>query len=160
MLYRWTHPPLPLPPDVPALQRLVAESVHWGLYALLIVQPLVGWAATSAYRAPIIVYGLFELPPILPVNQPLSEQLFAVHRALGILMAVLVCAHVGAALYHHFVRRDRVLMRMVSGRLSDPATATAADASSFRQFVNAALTMNPAADVRADNFTVCIAWPR
>ena len=94
------------------MQRLVAGSVHWGLYGLLIVQPLVGWAATSAYRAPIIVYGLFELPPILPVNQPLSERLFAVHRGLGILMAVLVCAHAGAALYHHFVRRDRVLMRM------------------------------------------------
>jgi len=91
-------------------------SVHWSLYALLIVQPLVGWAATSAYRAPIIVYGLFELPPILPVNQPLSERLFAVHRALGILMALLVCIHLGAALYHHFVRRDRVLMRMISGQ--------------------------------------------
>jgi cytochrome b561 len=65
LLYRWTHLPLPLPlpPDVPALQRRAAESVHWSFYALLIVQPLVGWAATSAYRAPIIVYGLFELPP-------------------------------------------------------------------------------------------------
>ena len=94
---------------------VAAESVHWGLYALLIVQPLIGWAATSAYRAPIIVYGLFELPPILPQNQPLSEQLFTVHRVLGIVMAALVCAHVGAALFHHFVRRDRVLMRMVSG---------------------------------------------
>jgi cytochrome b561 len=30
-------------------------------------------------------------------------------------MALLVCAHAGAALYHHFVRRDRVLMRMISG---------------------------------------------
>jgi cytochrome b561 len=115
LLYRWTHPPLPLP-DMPALQRFAAESTHWGLYALLIVQPIVGWAATSAYRAPIIVYGLFELPPILPVNQPLSERLFAVHRWLGVLMALMVCAHIGAALFHHFVNRDRVLMRMVSGR--------------------------------------------
>jgi cytochrome b561 len=77
LIYRWTHPPLPLPPDVPAFQRVAATSVHWSLYGLLIVQPLVGWAATSAYRAPIIVYGLFELPPILPVNQPLSERLFS-----------------------------------------------------------------------------------
>jgi cytochrome b561 len=115
LLYRWTHPPLPLP-DMPALQRFAAESTHWGLYALLIVQPIVGWAATSAYRAPIIVYGLFELPPILPVNQPLSERLFAVHRWLGILMALMIIAHIGAALFHHFVNRDRVLMRMVSGR--------------------------------------------
>ena len=114
LLYRWTHPPLPLP-DMPALQRFAAEATHWGLYALLIVQPLVGWAATSAYRAPIVVYGLFELPPILPVNQPLSEKLFALHRWLGILMATMVLAHAGAALHHHFIRRDRVLMRMVKG---------------------------------------------
>jgi cytochrome b561 len=113
--YRWTHPPLPLPADMPPSQRLAAETVHWSLYILLIVQPLIGWAATSAYRAPIIVYGLFELPPILPVNQPLSERLFFVHHWLGILMALLVCAHAGAALHHHFIRRDRVLMRMVSG---------------------------------------------
>jgi cytochrome b561 len=87
--YRMTHPPLPLPATVPASQRLAAESMHWALYVLLIVQPLVGWAATSAYRAPIIIYGLFELPPILPVNQPLSEQLFFVHRGLGFVMALL-----------------------------------------------------------------------
>ena len=113
--YRWTHPPLSLPAHMPASQRLAAESVHWMLYTLLIVQPLIGWAATSAYRAPIIIYGLFELPPILPVNQPLSEQLFFIHRGLGFVMAALVLGHAGAALYHHFVQRDRVLMRMISG---------------------------------------------
>jgi cytochrome b561 len=115
LIYRLTHPPLPLPAHVPASQRRAAESMHWALYALLIVQPIVGWAATSAYRAPIIIYGLFELPPILPVNQPFSEKLFFAHRALGIVMAVLVLGHAGAALHHHFVQRDRVLMRMVSG---------------------------------------------
>jgi len=113
--YRWTHPPLSLPAHMLASQRLAAESVHWMLYTLLIVQPLIGWAATSAYRAPIIIYGLFELPPILPVNQPLSEQLFFIHRGLGFVMAALVLGHAGAALYHHFVQRDRVLMRMISG---------------------------------------------
>ena len=114
LIYRLTHPPLPLP-EMPAIQKLAAESVHWGLYALLIIQPLVGWAATSAYRAPIIVYGLFELPPILAENRALSEQLLAVHRALGILMAAMVLAHIGGALFHHFIKKDRVLMRMVSG---------------------------------------------
>jgi cytochrome b561 len=41
--------------------------------------------------------------------------MFKVHRNLGFLMAALLCAHIGAALYHHVVRKDRVLMRMVSG---------------------------------------------
>jgi cytochrome b561 len=37
------------------------------------------------------------------------------HALIGIAIACLVAAHIGAALYHHFVRRDRVLLRMISG---------------------------------------------
>jgi cytochrome b561 len=115
IIYRWTHPPLPLPADIATKQRLAAHATHWGLYALLIVQPFTGWIATSAYRAPIIVFGLFELPPIWPVNRAFSEQLFFIHALLGIAIACLVAAHIGAALHHHFVRRDRVLLRMITG---------------------------------------------
>jgi cytochrome b561 len=79
------------------------------------VQPFVGWIATSAYRAPMPMFGLFELPPIWPMNRPLSEQLFVVHRALGVAIAVIATVHIAAALYHHFVRRDHVLMRMITG---------------------------------------------
>ena len=53
LAYRFTHPPPPLPNDIPAVQRSAAHAVHYALYALLIVQPIVGWIATSAYRAPI-----------------------------------------------------------------------------------------------------------
>jgi len=38
-----------------------------------------------------------------------------VHGLIGIGIACLAAAHVGAALYHHFVRRDRVLLRMITG---------------------------------------------
>src|SRR5262245_66039393 len=41
--YRLSHPPPPLPPDIPALQQFAATSVHVALYVLLIVQPIVGW---------------------------------------------------------------------------------------------------------------------
>ena len=115
LIYRWTHSPLPLPEDIPAMQRLTAHVTHWGLYAFLIVQPLTGWIATSAYRAPVIVFGWFELPPIWPENRAFSEQLFSVHSLIGIAIACLAAAHIGAALYHHFVRKDRILMRMISG---------------------------------------------
>jgi cytochrome b561 len=113
--YRLTHPPLPLPDDVPPIQQLVAHATHWGLYALLIVQPFVGWVATSAFRAPIMVFGLFELPPAWPQDRALSDRLFLVHGAIGAAIACLAAAHIGGALYHHFVRRDRVLMRMITG---------------------------------------------
>jgi cytochrome b561 len=113
--YRLMHPPLPLPEDIPPLQQSAAHATHWGLYALLIVQPFVGWIATSAYRAPIIVFGLFELPPIWPQDRPLSERLFVVHALIGAAIAGLAALHIGAALYHHFVRKDGVLMRMITG---------------------------------------------
>jgi len=113
LAYRLAHPPPPLPDDIPAVQQLAAHLTHWMLYMLLIVQAFVGWIATSAYRAPINVFWLFELPPIWPVDQPYSEKMFALHRGLGIALALLICMHIGAALFHHFVRKDDVLMRMV-----------------------------------------------
>jgi len=61
LIYRWTHSPLPLPEDIPAMQRLTAHVTHWGLYALLIVQPLTGWIATSAYRAPVDRFWLVRV---------------------------------------------------------------------------------------------------
>ena len=115
LIVRWTDPPLPLPSDIPALQRQAAHMTHWALYALLIMQPLVGWVATSAYPAAIVVFGLFELPPVWHADRALSEQLFSIHEAIGLAIACLVLAHVGAALFHQCVRKDRVLMRMISG---------------------------------------------
>ncbi len=74
-----------------------------------------GWAATSAYGAQIVVFGLFELTPILSQDRALSDRLFVVHALIGAAIAGLVAMHIGAALYHHFVRGDRVLMRMITG---------------------------------------------
>jgi cytochrome b561 len=115
LFYRLTHPHAPLPADIPWMQRFASEATHGLLYCLLIVQPLVGWVATSAYRAPVLVFWLFELPPIWPEDRGLSESLFTVHRLIGIAIAGLLCAHIGAALFHHFIRKDTVLLRMVRG---------------------------------------------
>lgn len=113
VFYRVTHPPAPLPPDLPPLMRFAAEANHIALYALLIVQPFVGWIATSAYRAPILVFWLFELPPIWPENRPFSERMFTFHRLMGFGIALLLVPHIGAALFHHFIRKDTVLLRML-----------------------------------------------
>ena len=115
LAYRLTHKPPPLPDDVPAIQQFAAHATHWGLYALLVVPPFVGWVATSAYPAAIMVFGLFQLPPIWRQDRALSEGLFVVHALIGIAIAGLAAVHIGAALYHHFVRKDRILMRMISG---------------------------------------------
>jgi cytochrome b561 len=121
LVYRLMHPVPPLPADMPVIQQWAARANHWGLYALLIVQPLIGWIATSAYRAPVLFFWLFELPPIWPEDRAFSEQALAVHRYIGITIALLVCLHIAAALYHHFIRRDNILLRMIAGT-PDPAS--------------------------------------
>jgi cytochrome b561 len=114
-VYRFGHKPAPLPDDIPAIQQLAAKATHWALYTLLIVQPFVGWLGTSAYRAPIVVFGLFELPPIWPEDRAFSDRVLLVHSLIGLAIACLLAAHIGAALHHHFVRKDRILMRMITG---------------------------------------------
>ena len=106
----------PLPPPVPGLpmwQEKAAVYVHRLLYALLFAVPVMGWAATSAYGARIAVFGLFELKPILPRDRALSEALFEVHEVLAITLIFVFAVHIGAALHHHFIRKDETLRRML-----------------------------------------------
>jgi cytochrome b561 len=115
LIYRWMHPPLPLPEDIAPVHRLAAGATHWALYILLVAQPMVGWIATSAYPAPVPFFWKITLPSIWTEDRALSDQLFSIHQLIGIAIACLVAAHIAGALYHHFVRKDRVLMRMING---------------------------------------------
>ena len=100
-------------PTLTAWQRIVSHVVHLGLYALLIAQPIIGWGATSAYGAQISVYGLFTLPALVAKDEALAKPLFLVHELIGFAIAGLLIMHIGAALYHYFIRRDGVLQRML-----------------------------------------------
>jgi cytochrome b561 len=104
--------PAPEPTITPA-QRIASHAVHNLLYLFLIVQPALGWYATSAYGATISFFGLFSLPALTAKNEPLSEQLFVVHELMGFAIAGLLFLHIGGALFHYFIRRDGVLQRML-----------------------------------------------
>lgn len=104
----------PVPdPEIEPWQRTVSSAVHTALYVLLVAMPIVGYVANSAYGTTTPFFGLFELPMIVGENEELSDQLFTLHRWTGWLVAVLVLIHIGAALYHHIIRRDNVLRRML-----------------------------------------------
>ncbi|WP_088346258.1 MULTISPECIES: cytochrome b [Rhodomicrobium] len=111
--YRLIHGAPPPEPTLNAAQRTVSHIVHMALYALIIAQALIGWAATSAYGAAISFFGLFTVPPILAKDEAISTSLFFTHELLGFTIAGLLVLHIGAALYHFVVRGDGVLQRMV-----------------------------------------------
>jgi len=100
-------------PGLARWQKAVSSAVHGLLYVLLVVQPIVGYVANSAFGASVPFFGLFDIPPIVEKNDALSERLFAFHRWIGISIAILAAMHIGAALQHFVILRDGVLQRML-----------------------------------------------
>lgn len=107
--------PLP-PPDTALWERRAARAVHALLYAVMLALPLSGWVINSAANVPLRVFGWFRLPAIVPPDEALAEAAEQVHFALFLALALLLVIHIGAALRHHLVKRNEVLVRMLHDR--------------------------------------------
>lgn len=104
------HPPIV--PTPPAWQRALAAIVHLLLYIFLIGAPILGWLTLSAKGKIIPLYGL-ELPALMSINKPLGSRLESIHKVIGRLGYFLIALHTLAALFHHYIRRDNALTRMI-----------------------------------------------
>lgn len=113
LLWRWTNRTPKLPPNLPTWQRAGAHLSHYGLYALLFAMPLIGWTMSSAADFTVSVYGWFELPAIVEPDKELVRLMKRLHYYGAIAFISLISLHVLAALYHHFLRKDTVLRRML-----------------------------------------------
>lgn len=111
--WRWRHPAPPLPANVARVERALARCTHFILYFLFIVMPLAGYVNTAAAGHAVSVFGLFSIPPLMPVNERLSQGAIAVHLAGQYLIYLFVALHVAGALRHGVVKRDGVLERML-----------------------------------------------
>jgi cytochrome b561 len=107
-----------LPADMPGWERAAAHASHALLYALMIALPITGWVVQSAANIPFRIFYLVPLPAIVAPDKALSEAFALVHRGFSITFAAVLIVHIGAALRHHFVKRDQVLARMLPRRAS------------------------------------------
>ncbi|KAF1013395.1 MAG: Cytochrome b561 [Stenotrophomonas maltophilia] len=114
--YRLRHRPPALPADLSRLQVVGAHASHLLLYALILAMPLLGWALLSAGGYPVTLGAGLHLPPIAPHDATLYAWLRSAHGWLAYLLFGVVLAHLGAALFHHWVRRDSVLRSMLGRR--------------------------------------------
>ncbi len=93
----------------------VAPWMHWALYASVLAMAGSGIAMAIAFGLPAVVFGgSGSLPP--DFNSVAAR---TVHGAAAAALATLVALHIGAALYHQWVRRDRLLARMGFGPRRD-----------------------------------------
>ena len=99
--------------SMPAIEQQASLWAQYGLYVLIIITTVLGWAGTNAYGDPVSVFGLFDFPTILGKDQPLSDRIIVWHLICGILIGMIVALHIAGALYHWRVKGDRVLQRMI-----------------------------------------------
>jgi cytochrome b561 len=82
----------------------------------MIGMPIAGWLILSAEGKSIPFFGL-ELPPLVGANEALVEQVEEIHELGGTIGYWLIGIHAAASLFHHYVLRDRVLLRMMPRRV-------------------------------------------
>ena len=125
ILWRLTHSAPPMPSHLKSWEKDAANLTHIALYLVVLVIPMSGWIMVSAspLELPTLLFNKI-LWPHLPLFDTLPNKdgfalLFAdVHTLAGYLLMLLLVAHIGAALRHHFVLRDGVMERMLP-RTSD-----------------------------------------
>jgi len=111
--WRWRHPAPSLPSDFPRIEAWAAHADHVLLYVIFLVMPLSGYLSAAAAGHPVSFFGLFVIHPLIGFDPRFSQAAIALHLAGQFAIYALVTIHVGAALMHRFVRRNRILDRML-----------------------------------------------
>jgi len=113
--WRAIFPP-PKTPEMPVWMELGARLGNWAIYALLVLVPVTAILGAWLEGHPLTVLALGNIQPWLPQSRPLGLELANLHGWLGDALIWLAGLHATAALYHHFWRRDTVLLSMLPGR--------------------------------------------
>jgi cytochrome b561 len=111
VVWRLTHRPAPeaLSPVLSAASAVT----HFLLYAALLAVPLLGWINASSRGWDVGLIGLVKYPALSATGSSFGHSMGDVHGILAWVLFALICLHVAAALFHHFVLRDGVLRRML-----------------------------------------------
>ena len=109
--HRFAYLP-PFPESMPKLQQWIAKANEYGLYALLLVQPVTGFGQMAFDGRPFTLF-IWQVPALSAPDATIRFLLEEAHMVGGKALLVLIGLHAGAALFHGVVLRDGVLQRML-----------------------------------------------
>jgi len=116
LIWRSVNPVPVLPDDMVRRLRIAARATHWALYLATILVSILGWAHSGA-RDPNYAswFGLFDVPQITSPDRVAALKYEEQHILFAYVLLALIMLHVAAAVWHHFIRRDQVAIRMIRG---------------------------------------------
>jgi cytochrome b561 len=114
LIYRRMHAPPDLPPDVGEFSRKVSHPAHMLLYALLVVIPILG-IVTFIWHGRAFDFGFAQVDFHVKRDKNIFHPTEDWHGWLAYGLFGLAGVHALAALWHHFIKKDEVLRRMIPG---------------------------------------------
>lgn len=98
--------------DLSIVVRHLANISHNLLYVMIFLMPVSGILMSLTGGRNIDIFGLYTIKSLTD-NIELSSYLVLIHQYSAIILSCLIVIHICAALYHHYIRRDNVLIQMI-----------------------------------------------
>src|SRR6202162_3963234 len=102
----------PFPQNMPKVQQRLAKASEYGLYALLLLQPLTGLAQSLARGRSFMLFE-WQVPKVMTGNKALTLLFHQIHTVSAWLLLGLIGLHVLAALFHRLVLRGEGLQSIL-----------------------------------------------
>ena len=99
--------------DLPKRLSRLAQLTHIAIYSFLFILPVTGLLATNAAGKQVSFFGLINIPPLMDKNRELAENIGELHETLAWIFIMIIALHTCAALWHHYLRKDQVLLSML-----------------------------------------------
>ena len=103
------------PPAVvmPKWQMLLSQLSHFALYTLLIAMPIAGLLMSLYGGRPVDIFGIFQIPVFVTPDRGLARLFNDWHTdIIWPMIIAFTVLHIGAALYHQFVKKDNLIARI------------------------------------------------
>ena len=95
------------------LEKFMARSAHFLLYALLLFTIMFGYLMSTADGRSVSVFGWFDVPSLITSIPNQGNIAGELHESLAWLLVILAVLHGIAAIKHHFIDKDNTLIRML-----------------------------------------------
>ncbi|WFU43909.1 cytochrome b [Bradyrhizobium sp. CB82] len=104
-----------LPDDSRPWQKIAARISHAALYLITIMVAMLGWAHSGAHAPDYSsFFGLFHVPQFTSPDREAARAYEDRHILFAYVLLALIVVHIAAAAWHHYIRRDRVAVRMLT----------------------------------------------